>query len=262
MTPGRGRDGVARMRPEGAEQDQELAHETVQTRQPDRREGHDQEEGREERHRLGQAAEVGDLAACGGARRACPRAGTGPPVERPWFTICSTPPWMPCVFRTNNPRITKPRWLTRWNRRPASSRLAGPSPPARHRGSPITESVNIQGRKRAWRRGRAAWRSGRSRTCPSSAARPPGCTLAGGRRLYVGIGKPRVEREHRHLDRESQEEGQEEPELPVSAASSVTPYQSQQVVAGLARERRGTGSREPGSPPASAGCPRRCTEKT
>ena len=36
---------------------------------------------------------------------------------------------------------------------------------------------------------------------------------AGGRRLDVRVGQPGVEREHRHLDREAEEEGQEHPEL-------------------------------------------------
>src|SRR5581483_9166773 len=35
----------------------------------------------------------------------------------------------------------------------------------------------------------------------------------GGRRFDVSIGQPRVEGEHRHLDRESEEETEEEPEL-------------------------------------------------
>jgi hypothetical protein len=34
------------------------------------------------------------------------------PVEIPWLTICTTPPWMPWVVMAKVPRMMKPRWAT------------------------------------------------------------------------------------------------------------------------------------------------------
>ena len=34
------------------------------------------------------------------------------PVERPWFTICSTPPVTPMVLKAYRPSMTNPMWLT------------------------------------------------------------------------------------------------------------------------------------------------------
>ena len=44
---------------------------------------------------------------------------------------------------------------------------------------------------------------------------------AGGRRLDVRVGQPGVEREHRHLDGEAEEEAEEDPELQRAAGSGV-----------------------------------------
>ena len=42
--------------------------------------------------------------------------------------------------------------------------------------------------------------------------------------LDVGVGEPGVEREHRHLDREAQEEGEEDPELQVRGDPHLHPH--------------------------------------
>ena len=86
---------------------------------------------------------------------------------------------------------------------------------------------------------------------------------ARGRRLDVGVGQPGVEREHRHLDREAEEEGEEHPELQVGRDPHLQPHAcSRSCRSPRTPAASWRGSRAPGCRAASPPSPRACTGRT
>ena len=100
------------LRLERPDEDEELADEARQARQPGRGEDEEPERHRVDRHQRRRGRPSSRSSGRGSARRSRRRAGTGRPVIRPWLTIWRIAPCMPCSLNTKIPSVTKPMWLT------------------------------------------------------------------------------------------------------------------------------------------------------
>ena len=150
------------------------------------------------------------------------------PVEMPWLICCSTMPLNPAGFSAKMPSVQKPRWLTdeyatsffmsfciRRNQRAVDDADDRQDDhPAAHFG--MHDHVREERQREA------------DEAVGSHLQQDAGQDdRARGGRLDVRVGQPGVEREHRHLDGEAQEEGEEEPE-----SAKVDPYAGSWKISG------------------------------